>query len=176
MDFDEGLSNDPNTKNLLVIDDVMAETDGSVIGCCESDSDHTHRCFPTAIASSVRDISPSPVAPQVATEDGAQHKNCLGGPVSVGGPPTATDTVGNIIRTVDNKMMTTLQEPEKVTLYNRHNEIKDIRAKESIRVTVVKHRATQKERAAGEAAETEATGSSAADRVEADIADSAHKP
>ena len=147
------------------------------IGCCESESDHTHRCFPTAIASSVRDISPSPVAPQVATEDGAQQKNCLGGPVSVGGPPTATDTVGNIIRTVDNKMkaMTTLQESEKVTLYNRHNDMTDLRAQESIRGTVVKHRATQKERAAGEAAETEATGSSAADRVEADIADSAHK-
>ena len=30
LDFDEGLSNDPNTKNLVVIDDVMAETDGSV--------------------------------------------------------------------------------------------------------------------------------------------------
>ena len=77
------------------------------------------------------------------------------------------------------KAMTTLQEQEKVTLYNqllnRYNDMKNIRTQEPIRETVVKDRATQKERAAGEAAETEAAGSSAADRVEADIADSAPK-
>ena len=66
------------------------------IGCSVSESDHTNRCFPTAIASSVRDISPSPVAPQFSTVDGARQENSIGGPVSVGGPPTATDTVGNI--------------------------------------------------------------------------------
>ena len=43
----------------------------------------------SCIASSVSDFGPSPVAPQVATVDGAHHENGLGGPVAAGGPPTA---------------------------------------------------------------------------------------
>ena len=46
--------------------------------------------FPAGIASSVSDFGPSPVAPQVATVDGAHHENGLCRPAAVGGPPTAT--------------------------------------------------------------------------------------
>ena len=59
-------------------------------GCDVSESDHTNLWFLAGIASSVSDFGPSPVAPQVATVDGAHHENGFGGPAAVGGTPTAT--------------------------------------------------------------------------------------
>ena len=42
-------------------------------GCGVSQCDRTNRWFPNGFATSVSDFGPSPIAPQVATVDGAHH-------------------------------------------------------------------------------------------------------